>query len=176
MQQQHKFLIIRAIRFKHREREREREGERRSELHNVKEYMMPVVLQQSHPSCYFIRSPQLSGHHRLFIKMLNLINTDICAPASTGPGLCHLQFKLQTLFINIQVSENQQKASDLFLERCYQSVRGRQKKSSCGNWGGMGGALFSNFYFHIQTENKGQNKRKVPLELLGELAYLFSVL
>lgn len=40
----------------------------------------------------------------------------------------------------------------------------------------MGGALFSNFYFHIQTENKGQNKRKVPLELLGELAYLCSVL
>lgn len=40
----------------------------------------------------------------------------------------------------------------------------------------MGGALFSNFYFHIHAKNKGQNKRKVPLELLGELAHLFSVL
>lgn len=40
----------------------------------------------------------------------------------------------------------------------------------------MGGALFSNFYFYIRTENKGKNKRKVPLELLGELAHLFSVL
>lgn len=40
----------------------------------------------------------------------------------------------------------------------------------------MGGALFSNFYFHICTENKGKNKRKVPCELLGELAHLFSVL
>lgn len=41
----------------------------------------------------------------------------------------------------------------------------------------MGGVLFSNFYFHTErTENKGKNKRKVPLELLGELAYLFSVL
>lgn len=40
----------------------------------------------------------------------------------------------------------------------------------------MGGVLFSNFYFHIRAENKGKNKRKVPLELLGELAHLFSAL
>lgn len=40
----------------------------------------------------------------------------------------------------------------------------------------MGGVLFSNFYFHSHSENKGKNKRKVPLELLGELAYLLSVL
>lgn len=40
----------------------------------------------------------------------------------------------------------------------------------------MGGALFSNFYFHSRAENKGKNKRKVPLELLGELAHLFSAL
>lgn len=39
----------------------------------------------------------------------------------------------------------------------------------------MGGVLFSNFYFHTHSENKGKNKRKVPLELLGELAYLLSV-
>lgn len=40
----------------------------------------------------------------------------------------------------------------------------------------MGGVLFSNFYFHSHSENKGKNKRKVPLESLGELAYLLSVL
>lgn len=74
----------------------------------------------------------------------------------------------------MRVTENQQKAIIYYLTEVAK-VNEEDRQSFKGNWE-MGGALFSNFYFHIHAKNKGQNKRKVPLELLGELAHLFSVL
>lgn len=83
-------------------------------------------------------------------------------------------FKLCTLLRGTS-QWKQTTGSDLYCLREAAKVKEKVRQSSSGSWE-MGGALFSNFYFHIRSENKGKNKRKVPLELLGELAHLFSVL
>lgn len=107
--------------------------------------------------------------------MANLINTaGACLVCSKCVLVtCNLNYSPDSKGEVSRGGKNVTTGNDLLLKSGGEEEGERQTKL-VGSWG-MGGVLFSNFYFHISAENKGKNKRKVPLELLGELAHLFSV-